>query len=244
MNAKARLAKVQEEIRAACVEAGRDPREVKLLAVGKTKPWTDLLALAEAGQIDFGENYVQEAIDKQATASAWTAGDARKEKFVANLRWHFIGALQSNKAKFIPGRFACVHSLDRLPLVDALDKAAARADTVVSGLAQVNVDAEASKSGLAPHDLLPFLEDCNRFAHVRITGLMCIPNPELQTNDPRAAFARLRDLRDEATRAGAYRGPLSELSMGMSADFAAAIREGSTIVRIGTALFGPREPQA
>ena len=241
MDAGARLAKLRDEVREACRESGRDPSSVRILAVGKTKPWTALAELAAAGQVDFGENYVQEALDKQSEAANWAAADGASARIAAGIRWHFIGALQSNKAKFLPGKFSLVHSIDRLSLVEALEKAAAKLGHSIEVLIQVNVDDEAGKAGIAAAELPHILEAANEFRFVRICGLMCIPDPERET---RAAFARLRELREQAEASGAYGSALPELSMGMTGDFREAIREGSTIVRIGTALFGAREKPA
>lgn len=240
MDARARLEKIQRAVLDACKTAGRDPKSVRLLAVGKTKPWKAILEVAEAGQIDFGENYMQEALEKIAAAKAWAGEDAQKQKLVAGMRWHFIGHLQSNKAKLIPGNFALLHSLASLSAAEALDKAASKSGEKISALVEVNVDNEASKAGISPEALPDFLQKCAGFECVQIVGFMCIPDPEKNKGDARRPFRFLHELRDRMEKSRIYPHPLPELSMGMSADFREAIQEGSTIVRVGTAIFGER----
>jgi pyridoxal phosphate enzyme (YggS family) len=228
-----RLAAVRGRIDAACRSAGRDPAGVTLIAVSKTKPWPDVAAFAELGVRDFGENYVQEALAKQEAARA--AGHA-------SLRWHLIGTLQSNKAKFLPGNFCLFHDLDSVSLGEKLNRAAAAAGLVQDCLLEVNVDLETTKGGVGETLVPQVLAQLAPLANLRLTGLMCIPAP-VPGRDPRAPFARLRELRDRLNAANAYREPLRELSMGMSADFEAAVLEGATLVRVGTTLFGARAPQ-
>lgn len=223
---KERLLAVQEKIRDACQRAGRDPGGVTLIAVSKTKPFSDIADFAALGLRDFGENYVQEAQEKIAAANA--AG--------LDLRWHMIGTLQSNKAKFVAGKFCLFHALDSLSLAQKLDKAALAAGVVQECLLEVNVDLETTKGGIAESHLPELLAKLNGLANVQIRGLMCIPAP----GGGRAPFHRLRELRDRLNQAGTYRAPLTELSMGMSADFEDAILEGATLVRVGTTLFGER----
>ena len=224
-----RLAKIQAEIRESCKIAGRDPNSVCLVAVSKTKPWQDISDFLALGQKDFGENYVQEALEKIQCGR-----DAGQ-----NPNWHFIGSLQSNKAKLIPGNFSLFHSLDSINLAQKLNKAAKEKTLVQKCLVQVNVDAEESKSGIAPQELLSFLEKLNSLAHLEILGLMSIPDPSQAS--PRAPFSKVRALLEQANASSAYRFPLRELSMGMSSDFSAAILEGASIIRVGTSLFGPRQ---
>ncbi len=223
-----RLEKVRDRIRGACKASGRKESEVTLVAVGKTKPWEEIEAFARLGVLNFGENYVQEALMKQERAAA--AG-------LKQLKWHLIGTLQSNKAKQVPGNFHLFHALDSLSLAQKLDKAAGANGLVQDCLLEVNVDLEQTKGGIAESALGKLLEQANQLNSIRITGLMCIPAPG---GDTRPAFARLRETMDSLNESGAYRDVLRNLSMGMSADFEAAILEGATHVRVGTTLFGMR----
>jgi len=228
-----RLADIRAEVAEACGAAGRAPESVRLMGVSKTKPWEDVRAFANLGLADFGENYVQEALPKVATS--------REAGF--KLRWHFIGSLQSNKAKLVAGEFLLFHALDSLSLAKKLGNAAAAKGAEQACLLEVNVDGEGTKGGVAAAELKAFLESLNGIAGLRVTGLMCIPAPPLPGRSAREPFAKLRELKDSVNAAGAYRLPLEELSMGMSADFKEAILEGSTYVRVGTALFGARGPR-
>ncbi len=233
MNAdkKARLSAVRQKISAACKQAGRKENEITLIAVSKTKPWEDLAAFTALGVKDFGENYVQEAQEKQNRAKA---------SGLTQIRWHLIGTLQSNKAKFIPGNFTLFHALDSPSLATKLDKAAASVGVVQDCLLEVNVDLETSKGGIADAHLTQILTQLSSLKNFRLKGLMGIPAPN-PARGARAPFAKLRELRDQVNAQGAYREKLTELSMGMSGDFEAAILEGATFVRVGTILFGARE---
>ena len=212
-----RLARILDRVRAATQRRGDGP-PVRLIGVSKRQPLSAVRAAAEAGLEDFGENYAQELRDK------------RVELADPVTRWHFIGRLQRNKAKLVVG-CALVHTVDRPALAQALDKAAAAADLVQDVLLQVNIAGEQSKGGVAPGGLPPLLDALGEARHLRVRGLMTIPplgTPE-QTRPHYAALARL-----------ARAHGLPELSMGMSSDFEIAIEEGATLVRIGTAIFGPR----
>lgn len=222
---KANLEAVQSRILAACSQAGRAPGEVTLVAVSKTKPWTDIEAFYQLGVRDFGENYIQEAQVKQQRA----VQSGHKD-----IRWHLIGTLQSNKVKHVSGHFTLFHALDSFSLAEKLSKVGP-----LDCLVEVNVDAEISKGGVAAVSLPAFLETLSPLKNLRVRGLMCIPST-VQARDPREPFARLRELREQCNASGAYREKLTELSMGMSADFEAAILEGATFVRVGTTLFGER----
>ncbi len=224
----ANLARVRAEIAAAARAAGRKPEDVRLIAVSKTHPPEAVAAAIAAGQTDFGENTVQEALTKIPIYTSVT--------------WHMIGHLQSNKAKFVPGHFAWVHSIDSLKLAQRLSRLAQEKNVVLDALFEVNVTRDPAKHGLAPEELAPVLDALLKEGHpgLRLRGLMTIgpyPAPEA---DSRACFARLRELRDESQRRFGLQD-FTELSMGMSGDYAAAIREGSTMVRIGTAIFGERD---
>ena len=201
----------------------RDPATVGLLAVSKTQPAAAIREAAAAGIRDFGENYLQEALDKQAELSDLP------------LAWHFIGPIQSNKTKSIAEHFDWVHSVDRLKIAQRLSDQRPTALPPLNICLQVNVSGEASKSGCAPEELPKLAQAVAAMPHLRLRGLMCIPAPSEDPAEQRAAFARLRALRDELPLT------LDTLSMGMSQDLEAAIAEGATWVRIGTALFGARD---
>lgn len=219
----ANLAGIRARIAQACARAGRDPATVTLVAVSKVQPLDKLRAALEAGQRAFGENYGQELRDKADALRAERGSLAAPE-------WHFIGALQTNKVKYVVGRAALVHTVDRASLAAEIDKRAAAQGTVQPVLIEVNVGDEPQKSGVQPHDLAALLDAVRAHRSLELQGLMCIPPA---TPDPRRYFARLRDLQ-QAHAAG------KQLSMGMSEDFEAAVEEGATIVRVGTAIFGAR----
>ncbi len=222
----ANLQAVRERIEAACLAAGRQRDSVALLAVSKTWPAASLREAAAAGQRCFGENYLQEALDKIATL-----GDP-------GLEWHFIGPLQSNKTRGVAENFAWVHSVDRLKLAERL--AAQRPPQLppLKLCLQVNISGEASKSGCDPAKAPDLAEAIARLPGVTLKGLMTIPEPSDDIALERSRFAALRELLETINaRLG---GGLDTLSMGMSDDLEAAIMEGATIVRVGTAIFGQR----
>lgn len=217
----ARLAAVRERIAAACRDAGREPDAARLIAVSKTHPAATVGEALAAGQRDFGENRVQEALEK---IDAVGPGPD----------WHLIGHLQKNKARHVVGRFALIHGVDDARLAAELDRRAARAALVQPVLVQVRLGGEASKSGVDPAGLAELIDAIDACQSLTLRGLMTIPPPE----EPRRWFSELRRLRDkEVARRGR---PLDELSMGMSGDFEQAIAEGATLVRVGTAIFGER----
>lgn len=217
------IAKVGERIRAAAQASGRDLDHIGLLAVSKTKPAAAVREAYAAGIRDFGENYLQEALEKQAELSELP------------LIWHFIGPIQSNKTKPIAEHFAWVHSVDRLKIAQRLSEQRPTGLPPLNICLQVNVSAEDSKSGCAPAELAALALAVSQLPNLRLRGLMAIPEPTDDVAAQRAAFARLRELRDGLPL------PLDTLSMGMSHDLDAAIAEGATWVRIGTALFGARD---
>jgi pyridoxal phosphate enzyme (YggS family) len=219
------LQAVQARIAKAAAAAGRSPESVRLLAVSKTWPLASVIDAADAGQRAFGENYVQEGIDKIAAISG------------RNLEWHFIGPLQSNKSRPVAERFDWVHSIDRLKIAERLSAQRPAYLPPLQVCVQVNVSGEASKSGCAPDEALDLCRAVTTLPGLRLRGLMAIPEP---TDDPaaqRAPFRRLRKTYEQLRAAGL---PLDTLSMGMSHDLEAAVAEGATIVRIGTAIFGER----
>jgi len=219
---------VLQTIENAAKLAGR-PRAVNLLAVSKTRSAAEVRALASAGQRAFGENYVREGADKAAELAG------------LDLQWHLIGHLQSNKCREAAGAFDWVQSLDRAKLVPALDQARPADRPPLNILVQVNVDGEASKSGCAPDQVAALADAVAAAPKLRLRGLMAIPAPHPDPSRRREAFARLRAGYEQL----AARHPqVDTLAMGMSDDFELAIAEGATMVRIGTALFGPRAAPA
>ncbi len=217
---------VRQIVDDAARRAGRDPAGVRIVAVSKRHPSWAVAALAEAGHLDFGENYAQEALAKQ------------DELADLALRWHFIGHLQSNKAKQIAGRFAMVHGVDSTKLAQALANKALALGAVQDVLVQANLAAEAQKSGCAEDELPALCETIARTEGLRLRGLMLMPPFFDEPERARPWFAQLRQARDALqTRLGL---PLPELSMGMSGDYVAAVEEGATLVRVGTAIFGTR----
>ena len=221
----ARLAAVRDRIARAAGRTGRDPATVRLVLASKTQPPEALRAAYAAGACEFGENYVQEAAVKQAALAD-----------LEGLRWHLIGHLQTNKAREAANRFALIHGMDSARLARALGRA--RPTPRVPVLIEVNLGGEASKSGVAPDAAERLVEDAR--ATVEILGLMTIPPPAPAPERERGHFAALRAMRDRLAAATGL--ALSELSMGMTDDFEAAIEEGATIVRVGRAIFGIRDP--
>jgi len=217
---------VKEQITKACWQAGRNPERVTLIAVSKKHEAKDVAYLAKLGQRDFGENYVQEALAKQ------------EELQGLDLVWHFIGSLQTNKVKFVVGRFKFIQSVDRIKLAKAIESKAAQLGIVQSILLQVNVGLEPQKAGVLPNEAKPLAEQILALNHVKLRGLMTLPPFTDKETEQRKYFALLRRLRDQLEKELAVELP--ELSMGMSSDFKVAIAEGATMVRIGTSIFGPR----
>ena len=225
MNLAVNLENIRQRIRAACERAGRDPGSVMLLAVTKTHPPETVRAAADAGQVHFGENKVQEA-------------KAKIPLCPGRLRWHFIGHLQSNKCRDAVELFEMIQSVDSLPLARELNKRAEAAAKTMPVLLEINVAGEASKFGYAPDKLLAELKDLNALPRLEIQGLMTVPPWTAELEKARPHFRRLRELKEQAE--AALGASLPHLSMGMSDDFEIAIEEGATIIRLGTALFGPR----
>ena len=215
-----RLAAVRAEIAQICERADRDPAELRLVAVSKTQPTEAIREALAAGQVDFGENRVQEGIVKL---------DELDDPGGSGARVHLIGHLQRNKARFA-GRFASLQSVDSVRLAEAV---ARHLDAPLEALLEVNVTGEASKQGFAPDELAETLPRIAALPHLQVKGLMTIAPLVADPEEVRPVFRRLRELRDELG--------LRELSMGMSNDYAVAIEEGATIVRIGRAVFGERD---
>jgi pyridoxal phosphate enzyme (YggS family) len=219
-----RLLRVQDRIRAAAGRGGRDAASVTLVAVSKMMPVEIIQEGLAAGVMVLGENRVQEARDKIAALPG-------------RATWHLVGHLQTNKAKAAVQLFELIHSLDSLKLAEALDRSGQQAGKTVRCLIEVNLGGEESKSGMAEEGVRALLEAAERLTHLRIEGLMTIPPFLPDPEQVRPFFRRLRTLRDKLAGEGLY---LAELSMGMTHDFEVAIEEGATMVRIGTAIFGPR----
>jgi pyridoxal phosphate enzyme (YggS family) len=220
-----RLQQVRQRLHDAEAAAGRAPGSVQLLAVSKTQPSASIRAAWLAGQRRFGENYLQEAEQK-----------ARELADLA-IDWHFIGRIQSNKTRLIAHLFSWVHSLDDLHHAQRLSAQRPADWPPLNVCIQVNVSTEASKGGVAPEQLEALLEQCASLPRLRLRGLMAIPAPAATPAAQRQPLHRLRELRD---RLASAQIPLETLSMGMSADLEAAVAEGASVVRIGTAIFGPR----
>jgi pyridoxal phosphate enzyme (YggS family) len=219
------LRKIRDLLDEAAVSAGREPGSVRLLAVSKKQPIDAVLEAASAGQRDFGENQVQEGVDKIAKSAA------------AALTWHFIGQLQSNKTRPVAEHFDWVHSLDRLKIARRLDEQRPAGRSRLDVCLQVNVDDEASKGGVEPDALTDLASAVAELPRLRLRGLMCLPRVRHDFEAQREPFRRLRELAGGLRERGFE---LDTLSMGMSNDYRAAVFEGATIVRIGTAVFGPR----
>ena len=215
-------------IRNAALAAGRRPEEVRLLAVSKTFGLDHVRAAVAAGQEDFGENRVQEALQK-------IAGSADLK-----IRWHLVGTLQSNKVRKAVPHFSAIHSVDSLRLLESIDAAAAEAGTAPEVLVQVDLAGEATKHGAPPSEAKEIVRAAARCRRARAVGLMTIPPFFDEPEDVRPYFAQLRDLRSTWLKEGLDPAALRELSMGMSHDFDVAVQEGATIVRLGTAIFGKR----
>jgi len=233
MHAVTTIAANLERLRATLADsaqrAGRRPEDVKLIAVSKTQPPAAVAAAVAAGQRLFGENTVQEALTKIPQFAG------------QGLEWHFIGHLQSNKVRFIPGNFAWMHSLDDVKLAQRLARLVQQQNTSVNTLIEVNITRDPAKHGVAPEDIEPLLDQLlkSNLGGIQLRGLMAIGPYPATESQRRASFAALRQLRDDCVQRFALPG-FTELSMGMSDDYIEAVLEGSTLVRIGTALFGER----
>jgi pyridoxal phosphate enzyme (YggS family) len=225
---KNRLEQVKERIKATVAACQRPLAAVRLVAVSKTMPAEVVKEAIEAGVTDLGENYIQEAKDKINTLAVYPA------------TWHFIGHLQSNKAKYAVRLFDLIHSVDSLKLAKELDKCAGKNHKTQAILIQVNVAKEDSKSGAYIEDAMQLLKDVSRLENLSVKGLMTLPPYFNAPEKVRPFFAALRKLRDHIRQEAIPNISMEELSMGMTGDFETAIEEGATLVRIGTAIFGDR----
>lgn len=226
------LAEVRAHLEAAARAAGRDPSGVRLVAVSKTFPVDAVLEAYAAGQRHFGENRVQEGLAKVEATSQ-----------LPGIRWHLLGHLQSNKAKKAAAAFGTIQSLDGVDLLRRLDQGAVDAGTTPELLIQVDLAGEVTKFGARPDEVPPIFEEAARCRAARVVGLMLLPPAPDTPEDARPWFRRLREHRDRWLSAGVPAPMLRELSMGMSGDYAVAVEEGATIVRVGTAIFGRRDVQ-
>jgi pyridoxal phosphate enzyme (YggS family) len=227
MSIPVNLAAINDRIRAAAEKAGRDPATVRLVAVSKTRPAADIIAAFQAGQSLFGENYIQELVPKLA-------------EIQEPVQWHVIGHLQSNKVKYIAGQVSMIHSVDRFSLVQEIDRQWGKLGKICDVLVQVNISGEATKSGTTEEGAIQLVRKCALLPNIRVKGLMTMPPFFDAPEAARPFFAELRRLA-EAVAAERIDGiEMVELSMGMSGDFEAAIQEGATLVRVGTAIFGAR----
>jgi len=221
------LHNIREKISEAAARCGRQPEEIRLVAVSKTKSPSEIEEAVAAGQGTFGENYVQEFTSKALQVTP-------------PVEWHFIGHLQSNKVKLIAGLVTTIHSVDRFSLAEEIDRQWAKTGKVCDILLQVNVSGENSKSGTTAADATALVKDSSTLSSLRIRGLMTMPpffdEPELA----RPYFRELKELADAIARENIPGVSMKELSMGMSGDFEVAIEEGATLVRIGSAIFGDR----
>ncbi|MFW6387458.1 MAG: YggS family pyridoxal phosphate-dependent enzyme [Thermodesulfobacteriota bacterium] len=223
-----RLAQIRKRMEEACARCRRDPGSVELIAVSKKKPAAMIDAAAQAGQHLFGESYVQEFCDKETEVTE-------------DVRWHFIGALQSNKVKYLRGRVEMIHAVDRLSLAREINKQWGKIDSTIDVLIQVNLAGEQSKAGVAPDAARSLVEQVAEFPHLRIKGLMTLPPAVENPEDVRPWFSQLRELAHEIDTLKLPGVSMHTLSMGMSHDFEVAIEEGATLIRVGTAIFGARE---
>ena len=225
MSIAQRLAEVRDQLGEAADLAGRKVSDIDLLAVSKTYPADIVAEVVEAGQTMLGENRVQEALEKQPMLPS-------------DLEWHLIGPLQRNKVRKVVGKFACLQGVDSLKLAQTVARVAEELSVTQSVFLQVKVGGEDSKSGFDSADLLTAIEELRELKSLKIEGLMSIPPPVQKPEEARPYFAEVRELRDQLSEKSGLLLP--QLSMGMSGDFQAAIAEGATMVRIGSAIFGKR----
>ena len=227
MTIPANLARINSRIRAAAEKAGRDPESVRLVAVSKTRTPSDIIEVFQAGQTVFGENYIQELLSKLAGVQE-------------TAEWHFIGHLQSNKVKYIAGQVTLIHSVDRISLAEEINRQWGKLGKVCDVLVQVNISGENTKSGTTEEGAIQLVRDCSLLPSVRVRGLMTMPPFFDEPDLARPYFAELRRLSEAIATQKIEHVEMKELSMGMSGDFEAAIAEGATLVRIGSAIFGER----
>ncbi len=224
---KENIEQVREKIAAACCRAGRDPKEVTLIAVSKTKPVSDIYEAMETGIVDFGENKVQELTEKYETIAQ-------------PLNWHMIGHLQRNKVKYIVDKVKLIHSVDSLRLAEQISKEAVKKNVEVDILIEVNVAEEESKFGMDTEETAQLIQDISTLPGIHIRGLMTVAPYTDDPEDNRVYFKNLKQLAVDIERKNIDNVTMSVLSMGMTGDYEVAIEEGATLVRVGTGIFGSR----
>lgn len=229
MEVTERLREIQDRIAKVCQQVGRKVEEVCLVGVVKGQPLDRIQEAVRAGLCDVGENYAQEL----------TAHQGVLQRF-EQIRWHFIGHLQRNKARVVLPTVALIHSLDSIPLAEEIDRIATQIGKIQPVLIELNLAEESTKTGLKLKDLPDFLERLNHLDSIQLNGLMTVPPPSDDPKGSRPYFAKLRETLIDLNRRGAYTKPLTELSMGMTHDFESAIEEGATLLRIGSGLLGQR----
>ncbi len=222
------IKKVEAKIQAACAGSGREPKEVRLIAVSKTKPVKMLQEAYDYGCRDFGENKVQELVDKY-------------EQMPKDIRWHMIGHLQRNKVKYIVDKVYLIHSVDSLRLAEEISKEAVKKNITVSILVEVNVAGEESKFGTTSEEAAALVEEISKLPNLAVKGLMTIAPYTDVPEENRPYFAKLKQISVDITRKNIDNVSMEELSMGMTGDYEVAITEGATCVRVGTGIFGERQ---
>lgn len=225
---KENLIRVQDRINAACKRCGRDPKEVTLIAVSKTKPVEMIVEAVDAGKKEFGENKAQEMKEKQ-------------EILPNDLQWHFIGHLQTNKVKYVVGRAALIHSVDSLHLAEAIERESAKKEVVSEVLVEVNAAQETSKFGVTIEETEELIRNIAKLSHIHVCGLMTIAPYVENPEDNRSIFHQLNKLSVDIAAKNIDNVDMNVLSMGMTGDYEIAVEEGATHVRVGTGIFGERD---
>ncbi len=229
MQIKNNLEQIQASIRQTAIDCGRNPEEINLIGVSKRKPESLIKEAIEAGHRDFGENYIQEAMEKIDSLGKDSAC------------WHFIGHLQSNKAKFAVKYFDLIHTVDKLKLAKEINKQALKIRKTQEILLQINIAEENTKSGADKGQVLDLVKEISQLDHISLRGLMCMPPFFADPEEARGYFKAVKTISNEIRDADLPGVEMEHLSMGMSNDFAVAIEEGATLVRVGTAIFGSRD---
>jgi len=229
MQIQSNLKKIHDDIRAAAQKSGQDASRVTLIAVSKKKPPEMIQQAIDAGQKDFGENYIQEAMEKIDLLGRKSA------------TWHFIGHLQSNKAKFAVKYFDLIHTVDKVKLAKEINRQAQKIGKMQEILLQVNISQETTKSGAKENEIVAIAKQVYRFDNLHISGLMCMPPFFDDPEDARIYFKRLKQISKDIEALNLPNTSMTHLSMGMSNDFSVAVEEGATLVRVGTAIFGARQ---
>ena len=218
---------IQKRVAAACLRSGREPGEVTLIAVSKTKPVEDLKEAYEAGARDFGENKVQDLLD-------------RIETMPSDINWHMIGHLQSNKVKYIIGKTALIHSVDSLHLAKVIEQESAKRECSTRILMEINIAGEESKFGVSPEEAVHLAMEIDKFPHIQLCGLMTVAPFTQDPEENRKYFCKMRKLLIDIVSKTPHNSNMGVLSMGMTGDYEVAIEEGATCIRVGTGIFGSR----